>query len=149
MVSRISWIGLIIAILTLGLFVMNGCGEKKSAGTVPGDNATKESKATAATGTPDFGLSTYPRATVNPAFPPVNAPHLKNIHVLTSDPFDKVVEWYSQKLGKFDIDTQKDGAQAMWSKETDDGFFMTVTISTLTAPAGQVEVTINKMKAKQ
>jgi hypothetical protein len=33
----------------------------------------------------------YPGAKVNPASPPINAPHMKNIHILTSDPFEKVV----------------------------------------------------------
>ena len=90
----------------------------------------------------------YPGAKVNPASPPINAPHMKNIHILTGDPFEKVVAWYSQKLGKFDIDRQKKGTQALWNKETDDGNFMTVTISNILSPAGQVEITMTKMKTK-
>jgi hypothetical protein len=56
--------------------------------------------------------------------------------------------WYSQKLGEFDIDRQKKGTQALWNKETDDGIFMTVTISNISAPVGQVEITMTKMKVK-
>ncbi len=97
---------------------------------------------------PDMGFPMYPGAKVNPAFPPISAPHMKNIHILTSDPFEKVVAWYSQKLGKFDIDRQKKGTQALWNKETDDGNFMTVTISNILSPAGQVEITMTKMKMK-
>ncbi|MHC1725013.1 MAG: hypothetical protein AB9866_03135 [Syntrophobacteraceae bacterium] len=99
-----------------------------------------------AVGDQDMGFPIYPGAKQAPANPAVNAPHLKNIHVFSSDPFDKVVAWYSHKLGKFDIDRQAKGTQALWHKETDDGFFMNVTISTLTAPPGQVEITLNKMK---
>jgi hypothetical protein len=73
---------------------------------------------------------------------------MKNIHILTSDPFEKVVAWYSPKLEKFDIDRQQKGTQALWHKETDDGIFMTVTISNIFSPAGQVEITMTKMKMK-
>jgi hypothetical protein len=72
-----------------------------------------------ATGNPDIGLPMYPGAKVNPAYPPTNAPQIKNTHILTGDPFEKVVAWYSQKLGEFDIDRQKKGTQALWSKETE------------------------------
>ncbi len=101
-----------------------------------------------AAGNQDMGFPMYPGAKVNPAYPPINAPHMKNIHILTGDPFEKVVAWYSQKLGKFDIDRQKKGTQALWNKETDDGNFMTVTISNILSPAGQVEITMTKMKTK-
>lgn len=94
----------------------------------------------------DIGLPMYPGATVNPAYPPINESHTKNIHILTSDPFEKVVAWYTKKLGKFDIDRQKKGTQAMWDKETNDGFFITVIISNMNAPAGKVEITMTKMK---
>jgi hypothetical protein len=95
---------------------------------------------------PDMGLPMYPGARVNPAYPPINAPHMKNIHLLTHDPLEKVIAWYTQKLGKFDIDRQKKGTQAMWNKDTPDGFFMTVTITTIVAPAGQVEIIMTKMR---
>ena len=100
-----------------------------------------------AAGDQDMGFPMYPGAKPDPANPAVNAPHIKNVHIFSSDPFEKVVAWYSEKLGKFDIDRQAKGAQALWYKETEDGFFMNVTISTLTAPPGQVEITLNKMKA--
>ena len=96
----------------------------------------------------DIGLPMYPGAKVNPASPPINAPHMKNLHILSSDPFQKVLDWYTQKLGKFMIDPQKGGTQALWSKETKDGVVMTVTISNISAPAGQVEITMTKMKVK-
>jgi hypothetical protein len=102
-----------------------------------------------AAGNLDIGLPMYPGAKVNPAYSPINAPQMKNIHILTSDPFEKVVAWYTQKLGKFDIDRQKKGTQALWNKEAPDGFFMTVTISNIFAPAGQVEITLMKMKTEK
>jgi hypothetical protein len=149
MVSEKRWSWGIVAILTLSLFLMNGCGEKGS-DEKNSENITKQvSKEGAAPGNMDIGLPMYPGAKVNPAFPPINAPHLKNIHIFTSDPLDKVVTWYSGKLGKFDIDRQKKGTQAMWHKEAADGFFMTVTISNIDAPAGQVEITMNKMKTEK
>jgi hypothetical protein len=74
---------------------------------------------------------------------------MKNIHIFTSDPFDKVVAWYTQKLGKFTIDRQKKGTQAMWDKKTPDGVVMTVTISNINAPAGKVEITMTKMKLNE
>jgi len=104
---------------------------------------------THAAGNPDLGFPMYPGAKVNPASPPTDAPHMKNIQIFTSDPFEKVVAWYSQKLGKFDIDRQKKGMQAFWNKETDDGTVMTVNISNISAPAGQVKITMTKMKMKQ
>ena len=97
----------------------------------------------------DIGLPMYPGAKVDPANPPINAPHIKNIHIFTSDPFEKVVAWYSQKLGKFDIERQKKGTQAMWDKKSPDGVVTTVIISNIFAPAGQVEITMTKMKMNQ
>jgi predicted small lipoprotein YifL len=149
MVSKKRWIGSIVVILMLSLFLMNGCGEKGSE-EKNAEGITKQvSKEATAPGNMDIGLPMYPGAKVNPAYPPISAPHLKNIHILTGDPLEKVVEWYSQKLGKFDVDSQKNGTQALWHKEASDGFFMTVTISTMTAPAGQVEITMNKMKTEK
>lgn len=149
MVSKKGWIGIMAALLTVSLLLLNGCGEKKPAETAPGDATRTESKATAAVGDQDLGLPVYPGATQDPEYPPINAPHLKNLHILTSDPFDKVVEWYSQKLGPFDIDKQQKGSQAMWNKETPDGFFMTATITTILAPPGKVAIVLNKMRPQK
>jgi hypothetical protein len=82
------------------------------------------------------GFHMYPGTKQDPAIPPVNVPHVKNIYILTSGPFEKVVEWYSQKLGKFQVEHQKDGKQALWDKMTPEGVFMTVTISNILALAG-------------
>lgn len=146
MVSKKRWIGIMVALLTLSLFLVYGCGEKKSEEKTDGDVTNQESKATAAVGDLGLGFPIYPGATQDPEYPPINEPQIKNLHVLTSDPFDKVVEWYSQKLGPFDIDNQKEGSQALWNKETPDGFFMTATISTILAPPGKVAIVLNKMK---
>ena len=146
MVSEKRWIGIMVSLLTLSLLLVNGCAEKKSEEKAAGDATTKESKATAAVGDQGLGLPLYPGATQDPEYPPINAPHIKNLHILTSDPFDKVVEWYSQKLGPFDIDKQKGGSQAMWNKKTQDGFFMTATITSILAPPGKVAIVLNKMK---
>jgi hypothetical protein len=149
MVPEKRWILSVMVILILSLFLVNGCGEKGSEENNAEGITKQVSKGAAAPGNMDIGLPMYPDAKVNPAYPPISAPHLKNIHILTSDPLEKVVAWYSGKLGKFDIDRQKNGTQALWHKEAADGFFMTITISTMTAPAGQVEITMNKMKTKE
>ena len=149
MVLQKRWIGVMAALLTLSLLLVSGCGGKKSEEKAAGDATTKESKATAAVGDQGLGLPLYPGATQDPEYPPINAPHMKNLHILTSDPFDKVVEWYSQKLGPFDIDKQQGGSQAMWNKETQDGFFMTATITTILAPPGKVAIVLNKMRPQK
>jgi hypothetical protein len=149
MVSKKGWIGVMAALLALSLLLVNGCGEKKSEEKAAGDATKTESKATAAVGDQGLGLPLYPGATQDPEYPPVNAPHIKNLHILTSDPFETVVEWYSQKLGPFDIDKQQKGSQAMWNKETQDGFFMTATITTILAPPGKVAIVLNKMKTEK
>lgn len=149
MVSEKRWIAMMVAILTLSLLLVNGCGDKKSEEKAAGDVTKKESKATTVAGVQDLGFPIYPGAKQDPESPPVNAPHLKNLHILTSDPFEKVVAWYSQKFGPFDIDKQKGGSQAMWHKETKDGFFMNITITTISAPAGKVVVVLNKMKTEK
>jgi hypothetical protein len=145
MTSEKKWFGSIVAILSLSLFLLNGCGEK-TADKAAGDAAKTE---TAAAGDQGIGLPMYPDAKQDPEFPLINTPQMKNIHLLTGDSFDKVVEWYTQKLGAFDVDKQPGGSQALWSKDTDDGFFMTTTISTIKAPAGKVAITMTKGKVKQ
>ncbi|NWF90832.1 MAG: hypothetical protein HXY50_15410 [Ignavibacteriaceae bacterium] len=60
---------------------------------------------------------------------------MKNIKLLTSDSFDEVVAWYTEKLGEFQVDNQKKGSQALWRKESD-GTIQTATISTILSPAG-------------
>jgi hypothetical protein len=65
----------------------------------------------------DIGFPIYPGSKQDPANPSINAPHMKNIHIFTSDPFEKVVEWYSQKLGKFQVEHQKRGKQALGQKD--------------------------------
>ncbi len=69
---------------------------------------------------------------------------MKNIRVLSSDPFDKVVAWYSKKLGEFDVEQVpgKGGPQALWNKETEDGVALSATISNINAPVGQVAITL-------
>jgi len=145
MASKKRWIGSFVAIFTLSLFLMNGCGEKRSEEKNGEDITNKVPRKAARTGDLDIGLPIYPGAKQDPAQPSVNAPHMKNIHIFTSDPLEKVVEWYSRKLGEFDIERQTGGTQAMWSKKTPDGIFMTVTISNIFAPPGQVEITMTKM----
>ena len=150
MVSEKRWIVTIVAVLMLSLFLTNGCGEKKSEEKVTGDIVKKVSNETTPAGDQGIGLPIYPGAKQDPEHPPINTPNFKNIHVLTSDPFDKVVKWYSQKLGEFDVDeTPKKGkTQALWNKETGDGVLRTATISTINTPAGQVSITLVKMTVK-
>ena len=72
---------------------------------------------------------------------------MKNLHLLTGDSFEKVVEWYSQKLGKFTIDRQKRGNQALYDKQTKDGEVTTIT--TINVPAGQTKIVLMKGKLKK
>lgn len=102
-----------------------------------------------AAGYQDMGLPIYPGAKQDPANPPINAPHMKNLHILSSDPFEKVLDWYSQKLGKFTTDPQKGGIQALWSKKNNDGVVMTVTISNINSPPGQTKITMTKFQMKK
>lgn len=144
MASKKRWTAFVVVVLALSLVVMNGCGEKKSQENVAGDKAAKKSEATAQQATQDEGFPIYPGAVEDPENPPVNAPHMKNIHVVTSDPFDKVVEWYSQKLGPFDVERQEKGSQAMWSKDMGGGVVMTTTISNILAPPGKVAIVLTR-----
>jgi hypothetical protein len=99
-----------------------------------------------AAGEPDIGIPIYPGAKQDPAIPPLNTPFMKNLHLLTGDPFDKVLAWYTQELGKFTVDPQKKGTQALYSKKNKDGEVMTVTITTINVPAGQTKIVLNKGK---
>jgi hypothetical protein len=102
-----------------------------------------------AAGDMDIGLPMYPGAKQDPANPPVNAPHMKNLHLLTSDPFQKVLDWYTQKLGKFTVDPQKGGTQALWDKKTPDGVVMTVTVTNIKVPPGQTKIVMTKFQMKK
>ncbi|HEY4756801.1 MAG TPA: hypothetical protein VIH28_12140 [Ignavibacteriaceae bacterium] len=141
-----KWIGSIAAILMFGLFLMNGCSEKKSEEKTAEDMTEQLSNENTEVGSIDIGLPMYPGAEQDPEQPPINTPHMKNIKILTSDSFDEVVAWYSKELGEFDIDHQEKGYQALWSKKTDDGIFQAATITTIFAPAGKVAIILVKGK---
>jgi hypothetical protein len=140
------WIGSIAAILMMSLFIINGCGEKTSEEKTAEEMTEQSSNETTALADIDMGLPMYPGAEQDPEQPPINTPHMKNIKILTGDSFDEVVAWYSKELGEFDIDHQKKGSQALWSKETDDGIFQAATITTIFAPAGKVAIILVKGK---
>ncbi len=141
-----KWIGSIAAILMFGLFLTNGCSEKKSEEKTAEEMTEQSSNETTAVADIDMGLPMYPGAEQDPEQPPINTPHMKNIKLLTSDSFDEVVEWYSKKLGEFDVEHQEKGYQALWSKKTDDGIFQAATITTIFAPAGKVAIILVKGK---
>jgi len=44
---------------------------------------------------PDLGLPIYPGATKDPEFPPLKTPFMQNLHLLSGDPFDKIVTGYT------------------------------------------------------
>ena len=90
------------------------------------------------------GLHYYPGAKEDPASPAISAPHMQNVYLLTSDPFEKVLAWYTRKIGKFKELSSTKGKQATWREEPKEGGFKTVTISTINAPAGQVKITMTK-----
>ena len=141
--------GSIAAILMMSLFIISGCGEKKSDEKTAEDLTEQSSNETATVGDIDIGLPIYPGAEQDPEQPPINTPHMKNIKILTSDSFDEVVAWYSKELGEFDVEHQEKGYQALWSKETDDGIFQAATITTIFAPAGKVAIILVKGKTKR
>ena len=141
--------GSIAAMLVMSLFILSGCGEKKSDEKTAEDLTEQSSNETATVGDIDIGLPIYPGAEQDPEQPPINTPHMKNIKILTGDSFDEVVAWYSKELGEFDIDHQEKGSQAMWNKESDDGMWQAVTISTILAPPGKVAITMVKGKTKR
>ena len=144
-----KWIGSFAAILMMSLFIISGCGEKKSEVKTAEEMTEQSSNETTALADIDMGLPMYPGAEQDPEQPPINAPHMKNIKILTSDSFDEVVAWYSKELGEFDIDHQEKGSQALWNKESDDGLWQAVTISTILAPPGKVAITMVKGKTKR
>ena len=144
-----KWIGSIAAILMFGLFLMNGCSEKKSEEKTAEELTEQSSNETTAVGDIDIGLPMYPGAEQDPEQPPINTPHMKNIKILTSDSFDEVVAWYSKELGEFDIDHQEKGSQALWNKESDDSIFQAATVTTIFAPAGKVGIILVKGKTER
>jgi hypothetical protein len=95
------------------------------------------------------GLQYYPGAVEDPANPAINAPQMQNVHLLTSDPYEKVLTWYSQKLGKFTDASSPKGKQALWREEPKEGGFKTVTITTVDAPAGKVRIVMAKASFKK
>lgn len=141
-----KWIGSFAAILMMSLFIISGCGDKTSEEKTAEDLAEQSSNENTAAADIDIGLPMYPGAEQDPEQPPINTPHMKNIKLLTDDSFDDVVAWYTKELGEFNIDHQKKGSQALWSKETDDGIFQTTTITTMFAPAGKVAIIMVKGK---
>jgi hypothetical protein len=149
MLQEKRWIGRIAAILMMSLFIISGCGEKTSEEKTVEELTEQSSNITAEVGDIDIGLPMYPGAEQDPEQPPINTPHMKNIKILTDDSFDEVVAWYSKELGEFDIDHQEKGSQAMWNKESDDGLWQAVTISTILAPPGKVAITMVKGKTKR
>jgi hypothetical protein len=142
-----KWFASITAILMMSSFIIIGCGEKKSEVKTAEEMTEQSSNENTAVG--DIGLPMYPGAEQDPEQPPINTPHMKNIKILTSDSFDEVVAWYSKELGEFDIDHQEKGSQAMWNKESDDGMWQAVTISTILSPPGKVAITMVKGQTKR
>jgi hypothetical protein len=143
------WIGSIAAILMMSLFIIYSCGEKTSEEKTAEKMTEQSSNETTAVGDIDIGLPMYPGAQQDPEQPPIVTPHMKNIKILTSDSFDEVVKWYSKELGEFDIDHQEKGSQALWNKESSDGLWQAVTISTILAPPGKVAITMVKGKTRK
>jgi hypothetical protein len=94
------------------------------------------------------GLQYYPGAKEDPANPAINVPHMQNVHLLTGDSFEKVLTWYTQKIGKFTDASSSKGKQSLWRNEPKEGGFMTVTISTIEVPPGQVRITMTKANLK-
>ena len=140
------WIGSLAAIFILSLFLVIGCGEKKSEEKTAEEMTEQWSKENTAIGDIGIGLPMYPGAEQDPEQPPIITPHMKNIKILTGDSFDEVVAWYSKELGEFDIDHQEKGSQAPWNKKSDDGIFQAATITTIFAPAGKVAIILVKGK---
>jgi hypothetical protein len=69
------------------------------------------------------GLHYYPGAKEDPANPAIIAPHMQNVHLLTKDSFEKVLAWYTQKIGKFTDLSSSKGKQATWREEPkEDGY---------------------------
>jgi len=91
---------------------------------------------------PDIGLPIYPGAIQDPANPPLKTPFMQNLQLLSGDPFEKAVAWYTQKLGKFKDLSSKKGQQAAWDDKSPEGRVRTVTISTIGAPAGKVRIVL-------
>ena len=66
----------------------------------------------------------------------------QNLHLLSGDPFSKILAWYTEKLGKFRDASSKKGQQALWNDKTPEGRVRMVTISTIGAPEGKVKITL-------
>jgi hypothetical protein len=145
MLTEKKWLLSVTVILTFGFFIVMSCGEKKTDDQNAEVSTDQPSSGTSDVADVDVGLPIYPGSEQDPQNPPINTPHMKNLKLLTSDSFDEVVAWYSQKLGEFDIDNQDKGSQALWNKKTDD-LFQAVTISTINADAGKVVITLVKGK---
>jgi len=91
---------------------------------------------------PDIGLPIYPGAMQDPDNPSMKTPFMQNLHLLSGDPFSKILAWYKEKLGKFTDASSKKGQQALWNDKTPEGRVRTVTISTIGAPEGKVKITL-------
>jgi hypothetical protein len=125
------------------IFFSFGCGEKKSDDQNSNGSTEKTSSGTSELASVDVGLPIYPNAEQDPENPPIKTPHMQNLKLLTDDSFEEVVKWYTEKLGKFQINTQKKGSQALWRKEAG-GSVQAATISTILAPEGKTAITLVK-----
>lgn len=134
----------ILSVLLISLFISLGCGEKKADEQNTETSTEQSSSGNSDIADIDIGMPIYPDAEQDPEQPPINTPHMKNIKILTDDSFDEVVNWYSKQIGEFDIDHQEKGSQALWNKESDDGMWQAVTISTILAPKGKTAITLVK-----
>lgn len=134
------------AILTFSLFIIIGCGEKES--DEQNAETSTEQSSSGSSDIADVGLPIYPGSEQDPEQPPIITPHMKNIKLLTDDSFEDVVNWYTEKLGEFQIDNQEKGSQALWRKESD-GTVQTATISTILSPEGKTAITLVKGKLRR
>ena len=146
MVSRRCWISMAMAFILLIPYTINRHVQPKAAVGCAASQAENESGALPTQTFKDDGFPIYPNATQDPKNPPISTPFMTNIHLLTSDPFDTVVEWYTQKLGSFQVDRQERGSQALWNKKMGGGYVMTATITNILAPPGNVVIVLTKGK---
>lgn len=136
------------AIFTFSLLIIIGCGEKKADEQNAEASSEQSSSGTFDVADVDVGLPIYPGSEQDPEQPPIITPHMKNIKLLTDDSFEDVVNWYTEKLGEFQIDNQEKGSQALWRKESD-GTVQTATISTILSPEGKTAITLVKGKLRR
>ena len=75
----------------------------------------------------DIGLPLYPGSKQIPSCVPIradqNQPSFRNITLITSDSFKKVLAFYQEKLGKFSTSKSQTSAKsALWNESTSKGY---------------------------